>query len=270
MQYHQILIFFHRPWVSKSYIQPQNPKQGPGYQHARKTCIESATAIARLLLLYEKYYTFRRINNQVVAIIFTAALILIFVTISMSSQTASRFRLDEQWQQGDMVAHLNVCFRALDELGQSFENAKRTRDFLVSLQRRWQNHMRKSGSSSSSTSKRLYAKSGASPNRAAGIDKKPRLTEASLGSHLNENSNTGGNNDILSSDVDLGQIGLSWTPSSRDLKILSEDLGGPLLPSETAVFAGGNGIPSLSDIAPSWWDSPPGSGGSNNGHASHF
>ncbi|KAF7594194.1 hypothetical protein BBP40_009897 [Aspergillus hancockii] len=30
----------------------------------------------------------------------------------------------------EMVAYLNLCFRALDELGQSFENAKRTRDYL--------------------------------------------------------------------------------------------------------------------------------------------
>jgi hypothetical protein len=45
-----------------------------------------------------------------------------------------------------MVAYLNLCFRALDELGQSFENAKRTRDYLVTLQRRWQAHMRRSGS----------------------------------------------------------------------------------------------------------------------------
>ncbi|BCS27345.1 transcription factor domain-containing protein [Aspergillus puulaauensis] len=145
LQYHQIVIFTHRPWVSKSYIQPRSPRQGPGYHHARKMCIESSIAIARLLHIYEKHYTFRRMNNQVVSMIFSAALILLYVTIS-STPLASRTGLEQSTDNStEMVAYLNLCFRALDELGQSFENAKRTRDFLVSLQRRWQARMRRSG-----------------------------------------------------------------------------------------------------------------------------
>lgn len=140
MQYHQIVIFTHRPWVSKRYIQPRSPRQGPGYHHARKMCIESSMAVARLLHIYEKHYTFRRMNNQVVAIIFSAALMLLYVTISAGKNGS------DGTSNAEMVAYLNLCFRALDELGQSFENAKRTRDFLVSLQRRWQAHMRKTGS----------------------------------------------------------------------------------------------------------------------------
>lgn len=147
MQYHQIIIFFHRPWVSKSYIQPRSPRQGPGYHHARRMCIESATAVARLLHIYEKHYSFRRMSNQVVAIIFSAALMLLFVTVSSSSLTPSKPGDMNQPhpRNAEMVAYLNLCFRALDELGQSFENAKRTRDYLVTLQRRWQAHMRRSG-----------------------------------------------------------------------------------------------------------------------------
>lgn len=145
MQYHQIVIFFHRPWFSKKYIQPRYPRQGPGYLHARRMCIESAIAIAKLLKLYEKHYTFRRMNNQVVAIIFTAALILLFITISNYPKSPKRGSNDGN-SNADKVAYLNLCFRALDELGPAFENAKRTRDFLVSLQRRWQSQMRKSGS----------------------------------------------------------------------------------------------------------------------------
>ncbi|KAL4749971.1 hypothetical protein BDW72DRAFT_204306 [Aspergillus terricola var. indicus] len=145
LQYHQIVIFTHRPWVSKSYIQPRAPRQGPGYHHARKMCIESSIAIARLLHIYEKHYTFRRMNNQVVSMIFSAALILLYVTIS-TTPLASRTGLEQlEGSSSEMTAYLNLCFRALDELGQSFENAKRTRDFLVSLQRRWQARMRRSG-----------------------------------------------------------------------------------------------------------------------------
>lgn len=147
MQYHQIIIFFHRPWLSKSYIQPRSPRQGPGYHHARRMCVESATAVARLLRLYEKHYTFRRMNNQVVAIIFSAALMLLFVTVSSSPSMPAKPGETSQPhpRNAEMVAYLNLCFRALDELGQSFENAKRTRDYLVTLQRRWQAHMRRSG-----------------------------------------------------------------------------------------------------------------------------
>ncbi|KAJ5928925.1 hypothetical protein N7466_007881 [Penicillium verhagenii] len=147
MQYHQIIIFFHRPWVSKSYIQPRSPRQGPGYHHARRMCIESATAVARLLQIYEKHYTFRRMTNQVVAIIFSAALMLLFVTVSSSPlmPTKAGEMSQPHPRNAEMVAYLNLCFRALDELGQSFENAKRTRDYLVTLQRRWQAHMRRSG-----------------------------------------------------------------------------------------------------------------------------
>lgn len=147
MQYHQIIIFFHRPWVSKSYIQPRSPRQGPGYHHARRMCVESATAVARLLHIYEKHYTFRRMNNQVVAIIFSAALMLLFVTVSSSPlMPAKPGEINQPHpRNAEMVAYLNLCFRALDELGQSFENAKRTRDYLVALQRRWQTHMRRSG-----------------------------------------------------------------------------------------------------------------------------
>lgn len=145
MQYHQIVIFTHRPWVSKNYIQPRSPRQGPGYHHARRMCIESSTAIARILHIYEKHYTFRRMNNQVVAIIFSAALMLLYMTIS-NTFSSSKNSSENTNSNAEMVAFLNLCFRALDELGQSFENAKRTRDFLVSLQRRWQAHLRRSGS----------------------------------------------------------------------------------------------------------------------------
>lgn len=148
MQYHQIIIFCHRPWVSKSYIQPRSPRQGPGYHHARRMCVESATAVARLLHIYEKHYTFRRMNNQVVAIIFSAALMLLFVTVSSSPAVPSQpgESHSAHSHNAEMAAYLNLCFRALDELGQSFENAKRTRDYLVTLQRRWQTHMHRSGS----------------------------------------------------------------------------------------------------------------------------
>ncbi|KAJ9326393.1 transcriptional regulator family: Fungal Specific TF [Paecilomyces variotii] len=274
MQYHQIVIFFHRPWVSKSYIQPSNPRQGPGYLHARRMCIESATAVAKLLRLYEKYYTFRRINNQVVAIIFTAALMLIFVTISTSTQSPGR---TSGISKPEMVAHLNVCFRALDELGQSFDNAKRTRDFLVSLQRRWQNRMRKSGSAAKrllsssqigphinkgpnpvsqeadpSESRKRFRSSVSNVNQEAAIPSSSTVPVASAGAlprHQQPPSQPQPQQQTLPPD----SVDMEWLRNS-DLRVLSDDLSDGLY-QQQATFDTTPPLPSLADIEP-WWDSP--------------
>ncbi|OOQ91005.1 Zn(II)2Cys6 transcription factor [Penicillium brasilianum] len=127
MHYYQAIIHAHRPWISKSSIQPQ-PAQGPGHTHARKMCVESATAIAKLLHLYELRYTFRRMNIQAVAITCSAALMLIFATI-----------LDRHSSHDhETVAHLSLCFRALDEFGFSWESAKRAQSFLLHMQGLWE------------------------------------------------------------------------------------------------------------------------------------
>lgn len=136
MQYYQAVIHTHRPWMSKGYIQPQ-PPQGPGYIHARKMCIESAFAIAKLLHLYEMKYTFRRMNIQAVAITCSSALMLIFATMSNR-------RLQEDCETS---THLSVCFRALEEFGLSWESAKRAQTFLISLQRLWEGQVHSSHSS---------------------------------------------------------------------------------------------------------------------------
>lgn len=127
MQYHQALIHAHRPWMSRSHIQP-NPPRGPGSKHAQATCIESASSIAGLIQLYESHYALRRMNIQGVGIVCSAALLLIFATVSHFN-TASR---------QDLKVQLSACFRALDEFGAAWESAKRAREFLLLLQRRWQ------------------------------------------------------------------------------------------------------------------------------------
>ncbi|RAL15830.1 transcription factor domain-containing protein [Aspergillus homomorphus CBS 101889] len=277
MQYHQIVIFTHRPWVSKSYIQPRSPRQGPGYHHARRMCIESSTAIAQLLHIYEKYYTFRRMNSQVVAMIFSAALILLYVTISNSrpgSDTGSN---------AEMVAYLNLCFRALDEIGQSFENAKRTRDFLVSLQRRWQAHMRRSGSAV----KRQMSQRGPSQKPAGrtldadASRKKTRTTAPRNQATMPLSLPTA--HSLAATGLPLGEPQLQtrsaqhqqpvdpvqslttcqpgdfdWIRDS-DLQLLSDNLGEDGFPplGNTNLYAEDATLPSLNDIE-SWWDSPEG------------
>lgn len=297
MQYHQIVIFTHRPWVSKRYIQPRSPRQGPGYHHARKMCIDSSMAVAKLLQIYEKHYTFRRMNNQVVAIIFSAALMLLYFTISSGGKGNENGN-----NSAEMVAYLNLCFRALDELGQSFDNAKRTRDFLVSLQRRWQAHMRRSGSKRQISNRQT---SQPPTSKADHSRKRSRLSAPGNPPNINNNNSlpfstsppsvTGTaaaipppattpsqqppilipqrqqqplNQPHLTTTCHAGEI--DWIRNS-DLHLLSDGLTDTQFPqlgaaasanANTNANAAGaeaeaSTIPSLADIEP-WWDSPNG------------
>ncbi|KAJ5109655.1 hypothetical protein N7532_002300 [Penicillium argentinense] len=127
MQYHQNIIYAHRPWMSKSYLQPQPPR-GPGYLHARQMCIQSAIAIAKILALYETRYTLRRINVKAVSITSSAVLLLLFAAVSKYPSHS----------QPQIAAHLGTCFRALDEFALSWMNARRAKDLLVTLQHQWE------------------------------------------------------------------------------------------------------------------------------------
>ncbi|KAJ0106945.1 hypothetical protein J7T55_011040 [Diaporthe amygdali] len=133
MQFYQSLIYAHRPWMSRTQSQPQQAK-GPDADQARKVCMDSASAIAQLLRLYEERWTLRRINIQAVAITFSAALLLVFATVSHYQ----REREDE------ILADLSACLRALDELAPSWDTARRARDFLIRLQRHWERQARSS------------------------------------------------------------------------------------------------------------------------------
>ncbi|KAH7317439.1 hypothetical protein BKA65DRAFT_515922 [Rhexocercosporidium sp. MPI-PUGE-AT-0058] len=127
MQYHQFMIFIHRPFISKYRSQPY-PPVGPGYNHARTTCIESAVAISKLLTKYKSAYTLRFINIQAVSIVFSAALILVFATVSEIRGDANV----------DLNIHLSTCCKGLAELGKTFQNATRALEVLLSIKRAWQ------------------------------------------------------------------------------------------------------------------------------------
>ena len=141
MQYHQCLIHAHRPYMSRTYVQPF-PPQGPGPDHARMMCADSAISIAKLLQLYEIRYSLRRINTQAVGIACSAALLLIFANVT-----------PYQKEKADQIRkHLSACFRALEEFESSWESAKKTRDFLLVLQREWELRARSAHARSNSSS----------------------------------------------------------------------------------------------------------------------
>ena len=127
MQYHQFLIYIHRPFISKHRSQPY-PPVGPGYNHARTTCIESAVIISQLLTRHKTTYTLRFINIQAVSIVFSAALILVFATVSEIKGN----------NNADLNTHLSTCCKSLAELGKTFENATRALEVLLSIKRAWQ------------------------------------------------------------------------------------------------------------------------------------
>lgn len=142
MAYHHFQILIHRPWTSRK-SQPWNG-QGAGYRHARRICSTSATAISNLLIQYEQSYSFGRMHNYSVNIIFSAALISLFNVIASSARPVK----DSTTSQA--TANLSIFFRALDDLSRSFDSAKRAREHLATIQRKWY----LSGNSSPAGSKR--------------------------------------------------------------------------------------------------------------------
>jgi hypothetical protein len=91
-------------------------------------CIQSAISIAKILVLYEKRYTLRRINVKAVSITSSAILLLLFAAVA-------HYPLAEN---EDITAHLSTCFRALDEFSLSWQSANKVKDLLVRLQYKWE------------------------------------------------------------------------------------------------------------------------------------
>ncbi|KAF9875673.1 fungal specific transcription factor [Colletotrichum karsti] len=127
MIFEYLAIVLHRPFVAKNYIQPI-PRVGQGPQHAREMCVRSASRISILLSWYEQRFSLSNINIQVVQITFSAALILVYASVSENDAQSHR----------QLSCHLEVCCRALAELGATFNNATRTLDVLLQIKRAWQ------------------------------------------------------------------------------------------------------------------------------------
>lgn len=127
MLFEYLTILLHRPFVAKRYIQPY-PLVGRGTQHAREMCVRAASRVAILLSWYEERYSLSYVNIQVVQITFSAALILFYATVSEGNPQSHR----------KLTGHLEMCCRALAELGNTFSNATRTLGVLLHVKRTWQ------------------------------------------------------------------------------------------------------------------------------------
>ncbi|KAI0478051.1 fungal-specific transcription factor domain-containing protein [Xylaria cf. heliscus] len=129
MQYHQIMLYAHRPWMSSSCTQPDL-----FLTDARRQCVHSAVAIAEILKIYESQYSFRRINVQAVGMTCSAALMLIFAVVTGYQGPDGK----------ELKPYLSICFRAMEQFGSAWENAKRNLDFLIMVRRKWETKSRAS------------------------------------------------------------------------------------------------------------------------------
>lgn len=133
MQFHEAMIFLHRPFISAPGVPAAVPlHDSNGAQidanddDSGTICEQSANAICRLVVMYRHQWNLRRIHAQVVAIILTAALIHVHNCCVFSSEKG--VRAQEQ---------LSICFQALAEMSH-FNMSTRALEIILSLRRDWQ------------------------------------------------------------------------------------------------------------------------------------
>lgn len=114
MQYHTVMILVNRPFFSASTatlpdVAFSDPMVG------RPACTESARAVSKLLQIYRRLYSFRRINIQAVHLIFTTSLIHVLNACEAIEPSLK----NSAWKD------LEVCSQALTEMGKGYKNATR-------------------------------------------------------------------------------------------------------------------------------------------------
>lgn len=106
MQYHEILIFANHPYVADN-------SHNQDLQQMRRVCKMSASAIAQLLLLYERQWSLARINIQAVKIVFSAALVHLYDVCEDEPNSNNVLQ---------SLADLKVCCHALCLFSRCFNN----------------------------------------------------------------------------------------------------------------------------------------------------
>jgi hypothetical protein len=114
MQYHCVMILVNRPFFSTNIatlpdVTFSDPMVG------RPACTGSAKSIAKLLQIYRRLYSFRRINIQAVHLVFTASLIHVLNACEATEPSLK----NSAWKD------LEVCCQALLEMGKGYKNARR-------------------------------------------------------------------------------------------------------------------------------------------------
>ncbi|KAF9886161.1 hypothetical protein FE257_011986 [Aspergillus nanangensis] len=121
MQYHAILVIIDRPFAF-------SPSQPSGLtekeiETSRRSCTQSAAAIAKLIRALRRQYSLRRMNIHTVHLIFTAALVHVHnAYISPESSICATARQD-----------LQTSCEALSEVGRSYKNALRALEVITCI-----------------------------------------------------------------------------------------------------------------------------------------
>ncbi|KAK9427073.1 hypothetical protein V1505DRAFT_359151 [Lipomyces doorenjongii] len=216
VQYHAFIIILHRPFVSKHRNQPYPPR-GRGPFHARSMCLESATEIAKIMKIYESRYSLAIAATPVVHTTFTAALILVYATISETDRD----------RHAERSEHLATCCRTLSELGHHFDNATRALDTLLAIKRHWQGIVVVGNARKRSSSSCMKRKSASSRKklRPSGNQRSPN----SLGQSVLERAS--GSNPQVSADsmssadsasVDANNVDIAdWVSGFGDIPMLT-------------------------------------------------
>lgn len=149
MQYYELVILTNRPLLLDA-LSGSNDIQKQRQQLAHTLCVDAAGSITNLVQIYRRHYKSRQTNLQVVHIVFTAALILVYVSCSPTRAAADKALL-----------HLQVCTQALGELSQSFRSASRALEVVMVFKSRWHAQAR---AQSRSKRQRPVPKSGVKEN----------------------------------------------------------------------------------------------------------
>lgn len=104
-QFHEVMIFANHPFIT-------TPRIGKSTDSRRKY-LESAKAITRILGIYKRLWSLRRINIQGIHPMFTASMVHLYIACTSKSH--------EEYTQA--VSNLETCCSAVKDASKSFELA---------------------------------------------------------------------------------------------------------------------------------------------------
>lgn len=131
MQYNSTLISLYRPYLSKRLTQDRRQLVLPANQaildRVAQSCVWAAHDIAECLRHHQRQHSLQKTNIQIVHIIFTASLIFIY-DVCTRPYHESRMSLND----------LQLCCRALGEIGHCYGNAVRALEVIILVKSEWQ------------------------------------------------------------------------------------------------------------------------------------
>jgi hypothetical protein len=126
MQYHEVIILLYRPFLSYRACRAASIS-GDEVLEAKEACSHAASTITKLLQMYQRLYTLRRINITAVHITFTTALVHLFEACNTQySSSATRHE------------SLQTCCQALSKMGQAYKSASRALEVITCIKCKWQ------------------------------------------------------------------------------------------------------------------------------------